>query len=53
MSDIQIVSSSGLDYRPATEVRHVIAADADKVRSHALRSEYALGDTQQKIQARL
>ncbi|KAK5130553.1 hypothetical protein LTR08_001933 [Meristemomyces frigidus] len=53
MSDEQIVSNSAFEYNPATEARHVTAADADQVRSRESRSEYALGDTQQKIQARL
>lgn len=53
LSDQEIVGTSAFAYNPATEARHVTAEDADKVRSRMARNEYALGDTQAKIQARL
>ncbi|KAK4542922.1 hypothetical protein LTR36_006111 [Oleoguttula mirabilis] len=53
LSDEEILRTSAFKYNPATEARHVTAEDADKVRSRTSRSEYALGDTLEKIQARL
>jgi len=53
LSDQEIIDSSAFEYNPATEARHVTLDDADKVRSRTSRNEYALGDTQEKIQARL
>lgn len=51
--DSEIVRTSAFTYNPATEARHPSLQDADKVRSRTTRNEYALGDTQDKIQARL
>jgi len=53
LSDEEIVTSSAFDYNPATQAKYVSIADADKVRSRISRNEYALGDTQKKIQARM
>ena len=48
-----IAKKSPLGYNPAVEARGVSVADADKVRSRTERNEWALGDTQEKISARL
>ena len=53
LSNQEIVQNSAFQYNPAVEARTVSLEDADKVRSKANRNEYALGDTQEKIQARL
>lgn len=53
MSDEEIIKSSAFSYNPATQAKTPTAEDADKVRSRTSRNEYALGDTQEKIQARL
>lgn len=53
LSDEEIMKASAWAYNPATEARYVTPEDAEKVRSLTARSEYALGDTQQKLQARL
>ncbi|TKA64699.1 hypothetical protein B0A55_11189 [Friedmanniomyces simplex] len=53
LSDEEVIRASAFAYNPAVEARHPTVADADKVRSRSTRSEYALGDTQEKIQARL
>ncbi|KAI6843727.1 hypothetical protein KC340_g862 [Hortaea werneckii] len=52
-SDEEIMRTTAWKYNPATEARYVTQEDADKVRSRTARSQYALGDTQEKIQARL
>ncbi|KAK6404900.1 hypothetical protein LTR81_020276 [Elasticomyces elasticus] len=49
LSNEEVVKSSAFDYNPAVEARHPTKADADKVRSRLTRSEYALGDTQEKV----
>ena len=53
VSDEQIKKLGVWEYNPATEARFITKADADGVRSKNNRSEYALSDTQEKIQARL
>ncbi|KAI7297191.1 hypothetical protein KC315_g18575, partial [Hortaea werneckii] len=53
LSDEEIMRTTAWKYNPATEARYVTQEDADKVRSRTARSHYALGDTQEKIQARL
>ena len=53
LEDKDILKNSDWDYNPATKAKFITAADADKVRSRKNRSEYALSDTQEKIQARL
>lgn len=52
-SDQEITKNTQWEYNPATEARFVTKEDAEKVRSKKYRSEYALADTQEKIQARL
>ena len=53
LKDEDIKKSSHWDYNPATEARYITKEDADKVRSKKHRVQYALGDTEEKIQARL
>lgn len=53
LKDQEITKMSHWNYNPATEARYITKEDADKVRSKKYRSEYALGDTEEKIQARL
>ena len=53
MGDDEVKKAGQWDYNPATEARYVTTEDADKVRSKTARSEYALGDTPEKIQSRL
>ncbi|KAK3676710.1 hypothetical protein LTR78_003486 [Recurvomyces mirabilis] len=53
LSDAEIVKQSAFEYNPAAEARHPSKADAEKVRSKLYKNDYALGDTQEKIQARL
>ena len=53
LSDGEVVKRSQFEYNPAVEARGVSAADADKVRSKTTRNQWALGDTEQKISARL
>lgn len=53
LSDEEIVNSSAFKYNPAVQAKGVTSEDAEKVRSRANRSEYALSDTQEKMTARL
>ena len=53
VSDEEISKVSGVGYNPAVQAKFVTKEDAEKVRSKRNRVEYALGDTQTKIQARL
>ncbi|KAJ4153458.1 hypothetical protein LMH87_009943 [Akanthomyces muscarius] len=53
VSNEEIAKSSWLGYNPAVEARGFREADAAKVRSRTARSEFALSDTQKKIEARL
>ncbi|KAM0706643.1 hypothetical protein Q7P35_005971 [Cladosporium inversicolor] len=53
LSDQEIVKTSAFDYNPAVKAKTPSLADIDKVRSRTARSEYALGDTQKKLEARL
>ncbi|OCT52058.1 Non-specific lipid-transfer protein [Cladophialophora carrionii] len=52
-SDAEIARLSGVGYNPAVEARGVTKDDFEKVRSKVGRSDYALGETAEKIQARL
>ncbi|KIW91127.1 uncharacterized protein Z519_08021 [Cladophialophora bantiana CBS 173.52] len=52
-SDAQIAQMSGLGYNPAVEARGVNLGDFEKVRSKKAKCEYALGETVEKLQARL
>ncbi|KAM0720350.1 hypothetical protein Q7P37_004486 [Cladosporium fusiforme] len=53
MSDQEVARMSAFDYNPAVKAKTPSLADIDKVRSRSARSEYALGDTQKKLEARL
>ena len=53
VSDADVKRLSGVGYNPATEARFVSPELAEKVRSKKNRSDYALGDTREKLQARL
>lgn len=53
VSDEEIIKNTNWDYNPATVAKFITKADAEQVRSKKNRSEYALSDTQEKIQARL
>ena len=53
VSDTEIIKNSWHNYNPAVEASMVTSADADRVRSKKQRNEYALGDTQQRVNARL
>ena len=53
ISDQEVIKRSSWDYNPATEARFITKEDAEEVRSKKYRVEYALADTQEKIQARL
>lgn len=53
MSDEEIKQASQFSYNPAVEARYVTKEEGEKVRSKTVRSEYALGDTLEKIQSRL
>lgn len=53
VSDADIKKNSNWEYNPATEARFITKEDAEKVRSKKHRSDFALADTQDKIQARL
>ncbi|KAF2641188.1 thiolase-like protein [Massarina eburnea CBS 473.64] len=53
VSDEDVKRGSQFDYNPAVEARYVTKEDGEKVRSKTVRSEYALGDTLEKIQSRL
>lgn len=53
LSDAEIAKSSGLGYNPAVECRQITSDVADKIRSKKARSDYALGDTPERLQARL
>lgn len=52
MTDDEVIELTGLGYNPAVEARGFTAAQAQKVRSAVARSEWALGDTQTKLEAR-
>ncbi|KAI1616982.1 sterol carrier protein 2 [Exophiala viscosa] len=53
LSDSEIAKLSGLGYNPAIEAKGVTRELADSVRSKDRRSDYALGETADKLQARL
>lgn len=53
VGDEEIAQSSWLGYNPAVEARGVKEAEADKVRSRTSRSDWALADSQKKIDSRL
>ena len=47
-----IGQKNGLGYNPAVEAKGFTKAQADKARSQKFRSEWALSDTEQKVEAR-
>lgn len=53
LTDKEIGRLSGVGYNPAVECRGVSKDDFEKIRSKQGRSDYALGETAEKIQARL
>ncbi|CZT48350.1 probable nonspecific lipid-transfer protein, mitochondrial precursor [Rhynchosporium secalis] len=53
VSDQEIKSKSWLGYNAAVEARAITTEDAEKVRSRTCRSHWALGETEQKLSARL
>nr|POE90691.1 non-specific lipid-transfer protein [Quercus suber] len=52
LSDEEVAKVSGIGYNPATEARGFTKAQVDQVRSKKARSEWALSDTQQKVESR-
>lgn len=53
ISDEEVAKVSGVGYNPAVEARFVTASDAAKVRSKKNGVDYALGDTEKLLAARL
>jgi sterol carrier protein 2 len=53
VSNADIVKGSWLGYNAAVEAKGITKADAEKVRSKTSKSQWALGDTEQKLVARL
>ena len=53
MKDQEITKRSYWNYNPATQAKYITKDDAAKVRSKDFKSQYALSDTEDKIQARL
>jgi len=53
LSDEEVVKASAFDYNPAVKAKTPSKADVDKVRSRVARSDYALGDSLKKLEARL
>lgn len=49
----EVAERSGLGCNPAVEARTITREDADRARSRSCRNEFALGDTQARIDARL
>nr|POE54242.1 non-specific lipid-transfer protein [Quercus suber] len=52
LSNEEVAKVSGIGYNPATEARGFTKAQVDQVRSKKARSEWALSDTQQKVESR-
>jgi len=52
VSSEEIGKHNGLGYNPAVEAKGFTKAQVDKVRSKTARSEWALQDTEQKVEAR-
>lgn len=53
MSDAEVTKVSGVGYNPATEARYATKEQGEKVRSKRNPSTVAMGDTLEKLQARL
>lgn len=52
MSSEEIGKRNGLGYNPAVEAKGFTKAQVDKTRSHKSRSEWALQDTEMKVESR-
>lgn len=52
LSDEQVGKATGLGYNPATQARGFTKAQVESVRSKKARSEWAIQDTESKVQAR-
>ena len=52
-TDSDVIKNSQFGYNPATEARYISLQDVEKVRSRKSYSEWALGNTLQKLQSRL
>jgi sterol carrier protein 2 len=52
LSDEQVAKKTGLGYNPATQAKGFTKEQVNSVRSRKARSEWALGDTEQKVEAR-
>ena len=52
VSSEEIGKKNGLGYNPAVEAKGFTKAQVDKVLSKTAKSEWALQDTQQKVEAR-
>lgn len=53
VSNEEVVKSSAFQYNPAVEARYVTPTEGDTARSREHRVEFAVGDTLEKIAARL
>ena len=53
VSDAEVAKLSGLGYNPATQAKFITVEQAEKVRSKRNANDYAMGDTKEKLQARL
>ena len=49
----EVVQASAFDCNPAVEAHYTTQEESNRVRSRKWRSDYALGDTQAEIQARM
>jgi sterol carrier protein 2 len=52
MSDAEVAKATGLGYNPATQAKGFTKQQVDSVRSKKARSEWALQDIEQKVEAR-
>ncbi|KAL9127416.1 MAG: hypothetical protein Q9217_003712 [Psora testacea] len=52
VEDDEIMEKSGVAYNPATEARGFTKEQVDRVRSRTKRSAWALGDTEERVEAR-
>lgn len=52
VDSVTVAKETGLGYNPAVEAKGFTKAQVDAVRSKKFRSEWALSDTQQKVEAR-
>jgi len=52
MPNEEVGKKNGLGYNPATEAKGFSKKQVDSVRSRRMRSEWAIQDTEQKVEAR-